>query len=255
MNLTLHFALLILTVTFAGLCHADLNSKTASAERAKALIDDMEALYRGDISKALITMQVVTPQYQRSMEMESLNQGRDNAFIRILSPKKDRGIATLKLDQEMWNYFPKINKVIKVPPSMMMGSWMGSDFTNDDLVKQTTLTEEYDLALVETVDHYTITLTPQTHTVTVWGKIDYVIDKTQLVPISQQFYDDNDVMVRQLNFTELRDYSGRLLPSRLEMIPLNKPGHKTLIIYESLDFEPVDVSDSDFTLRNLQSRF
>ena len=109
MNLTLHFALLILTVTFAGLCHADLNSKTASAERAKALIDDMEALYRGDISKALITMQVVTPQYQRSMEMESLNQGRDNAFIRILSPKKDRGIATLKLDQEMWNYFPKIN--------------------------------------------------------------------------------------------------------------------------------------------------
>ena len=169
MNLTLHSTLLFLAATFAGLCHADLNSNTAGAERAKALIDDMEALYRGDISKALITMQVVTPQYQRSMEMESMNQGRDNAFIRILSPKKDRGIATLKLDQEMWNYFPKINKVIKVPPSMMMGSWMGSDFTNDDLVKQTTLTEEYDLALVETVDHYTITLTPQGQTVTVWG--------------------------------------------------------------------------------------
>jgi outer membrane lipoprotein-sorting protein len=252
MNLTLHSTLLFLAATFAGLCHADLNSNTAGAERAKALIDDMEALYRGDISKALITMQVVTPQYQRSMEMESMNQGRDNAFIRILSPKKDRGIATLKLDQEMWNYFPKINKVIKVPPSMMMGSWMGSDFTNDDLVKQTTLTEEYDLALVETVDHYTITLTPQGQTVTVW---DYVIDKTHLVPISQQFYDDNNVMVRQLKFTDLRDYSGRLLPSRLEMIPLNKPGHKTLVIYESLDFEPVDVSDSDFTLRNLQSRF
>ncbi|NQV66375.1 MAG: outer membrane lipoprotein-sorting protein [SAR86 cluster bacterium] len=255
MNLTLRSKLLFLAATFAGLCHADLNSNTAGAERAKALIDDMEALYRGDISEALITMQGVTPQYQRSMEMESMNQGRDNAFIRILSPKKDRGIATLKLDQEMWNYFPKINKVIKVPPSMMMGSWMGSDFTNDDLVKQTTLTEEYDLALVETVDHYTITLTPQGQTVTVWGKIDYVIDKTHLVPISQQFYDDNNVMVRQLKFTDLRDYSGRLLPSRLEMIPLNKPGHKTLVIYESLDFEPVDVSDSDFTLRNLQSRF
>ena len=255
MNLTLRSKLLFLAASFAGLCHADLNSNTAGAERAKAMIDDMEALYRGDISKALITMQVVTPQYQRSMEMESMNQGRDNAFIRILSPKKDRGIATLKLDQEMWNYFPKINKVIKVPPSMMMGSWMGSDFTNDDLVKQTTLTEEYDLALVETLDHYTITLTPQGQTVTVWGKIDYVIDKTHLVPISQQFYDDNNVMVRQLKFTDLRDYSGRLLPSRLEMIPLNKPGHKTLVIYESLDFEPVDVSDSDFTLRNLQSRF
>ena len=90
MNLTLHFALLILTVTFAGLCHADLNSKTTSAERAKALIDDMEALYRGDISKALITMQVVTPQYQRSMEMESLNQGRQCIYPHLVAKERSR---------------------------------------------------------------------------------------------------------------------------------------------------------------------
>ena len=176
-------------------------------------------------------------------------------MIYITAPAKEVGQVFLKVDKEMWNYVPTISRMIKIPPSMMMQSWMGSDFTNDDLVKQTTLTEEYDLALVETVDHYTITLTPQSQTVTVWGKIDYVIDKTNLVPVSQRFYDDNNVMVRHLEFSELRDYSGRLLPSRLEMIPLNKPGHKTLVIYESLNFEPIDVNDSDFTLRNLQSRF
>ena len=108
----------------------------------KQLIDDMESLYRGNSSKADITMIVETPQYQRTMQMTSTAIGEEQSFIRILTPKKDRGISTLKLDQEMWNYFPKINKVIKVPPSMMMGSWMGSDFTNDDLVKQTTLTDE-----------------------------------------------------------------------------------------------------------------
>lgn len=138
---------------------------------------------------------------------------------------------------------------------MMMGSWMGSDFTNDDLVKQTSLIDEYALALAETEDTYLVTLTPKTRTVTVWGKIEYSIDKANLVPIYQKFYDDKNVMVRLLEFTDLRNFSGRLLPSSLAMTPMNKPGHKTLVIYEVLEFDPEDVSDATFTLRNLQSRF
>jgi outer membrane lipoprotein-sorting protein len=253
MNLTVRSIILLLCVTF--FCPSQADSKSSSAERAKSLIDEMEALYRGDVSKAAITMQILTPQYERTLELESLSQGRQNAFIRILSPKKDRGITTLKIGEEMWNYFPKINKVIKVPPSMMMGSWMGSDFTNDDLVKQTSLIDEYALALAETEDTYLVTLTPKTRTVTVWGKIEYSIDKANLVPIYQKFYDDKNVMVRLLEFTDLRNFSGRLLPSSLAMTPMNKPGHKTLVIYEVLEFDPEDVSDATFTLRNLQSRF
>ena len=117
--------------------------------------------------------------------MTSAAMGNEQSFIRILTPKKDRGISTLKLDSEMWNYFPKINKVIKVPPSMMMGSWMGSDFTNDDLVKETTLTDEYDLSLTTTQNQYTITLEPREKTVTVWGKIEYVVDSLSLIHISE----------------------------------------------------------------------
>ena len=126
------------------------------ANRAIEIIDSMEVLYQGQSSSAIMTMIVETPQYRRTMEMQISSFGTEKSFIRILSPRKDRGIATLKLDMEMWNYLPKINKVIKVPPSMMMGSWMGSDFTNDDLVKQTTLTEEYTLTLEETDELYTI---------------------------------------------------------------------------------------------------
>ncbi len=231
-------------------------SLTVGAEPdAKQIIDDMERLYRGERSKAEITMIVETPQYQRTMKMASSAIGEEQSFIRILSPRKDRGISTLKLDQEMWNYFPKINKVIKVPPSMMMGSWMGSDFTNDDLVKQTTLTDEYDLSLMETDTEYTITLKPKELTVTVWGKIEYVVDRELLVPKAQKFYDDHDVLIRTLAFSKPKRFGEYQLPSRLEMLPHNKPGHKTVIIYEDLVFGAQDVSDDQFTLRHLRSRF
>jgi len=228
----------------------------AVADRdAKSLIDEMEALYRGESSKATMTMKVETPQYSRTMQMESSSVGQQDAFIRILSPKKDRGISTLKLDQEMWNFFPKINKVIKVPPSMMMGSWMGSDFTNDDLVKQTTLTQEYDLQLTETLTEYNITLLPREQTVTVWGRIDYIVNKEHLVPVNQNFYDDEGIMIRKMVFSELKDFGGRIMPSVMEMIPLNKEGHRTVIIYDNLEFDPPDVDESIFTLRHLKSRF
>jgi outer membrane lipoprotein-sorting protein len=245
--------LLLLSLMFA--LPGAVIAETDTATRAKILIDEMEALYRGDASKAKITMRVETPYYQRSMKMESSNLGTEKAFIRILSPKKERGISTLKIDQEMWNYLPKINKVIKVPPSLMMGSWMGSDFTNDDLVKQTTLTQKYELSMTETEDTFVVTLTPREQTVTVWGKIEYTVNKVHQIPVSQNFYDDNDKLIRSLLFKEPKLYQGRLLPSVLEMIPLNKEGHKTVIIYEELDFSPTDVDENIFSLRNLRKRF
>ena len=229
--------------------------QVSGAERAIEIIDEMEALYQGASSSATMTMIVETPQFERTMEMEACSIGTEKSFIRILSPRKDRGIATLKLDMEMWNFLPKINRVIKVPPSMMMGSWMGSDFTNDDLVKQTTLTDEYSLTLEETDEQYAIILVPKEETVTVWGKIDYIVNKEYMVPVAQNFYDDNGEIIRKLEFSELRDFSGRMIPSRLEMIPMNKEGNKTIIIYDELKFDPPEVDESIFTLRNLRSRF
>tara|TARA_Y100000031_G_scaffold156934_1_gene214324 strand:- start:6452 stop:7213 length:762 start_codon:yes stop_codon:yes gene_type:complete len=226
-----------------------------SSEKARALIREMERLYRADSSFAQLTMRVETPHYQRTMTMESTSLGTKNAFIRILSPKKDRGIATLKLDKEMWNYFPKINKVIKVPPSMMMGSWMGSDFTNDDLVKQTTLADEYILKLQETDDLYTIILLPREQTVTVWGKIEYTIDKENMVPVQQVFFEDDGTKVRIMSYKEPKQFGDSLLPSIMEIVPLNKEGHRTEVIYDTLKLNVEEIGEDQFTLRNLKKRF
>ena len=215
----------------------------------------MEALYQGQSSQATITMDVVTPQFQRTLKMQSSSMGTQHSFIRILSPRKERGIATLKISEEMWNYFPRINKVVKVPPSMMMGAWMGSDFTNDDLVKQTTLTDEYNLTMETTQTQYIISLVPKQQTVTVWGKIDYVVQREHMTPASQSFYDEDGTLIRKMEFSQLKDFSGRLIPSILTMTPINKPGHQTIITYNQLEFQPHRIDDSVFTLRHLKSRF
>jgi hypothetical protein len=234
---------------------AVLNKEPDNEARARQVIKEMEQLYRGDSSSSIITMKVKTPQYERLLKMEGQSLGQEFAFFRFLSPKKDRGIATLKRDQEMWNYFPKINKVIKVPPSMMMGSWMGSDFTNDDLVKETTLIDAYNLSLTETEDQYQVTLTPKEQTVTVWGKIEYIVSKSPLLPMAEIFFDDEGEMIRRLEFKQPKEFDGKLMPSVMEMVPLRKEGYRTSIIYDELVFNPPGVNQQTFSLRNLKSRF
>ncbi len=241
--------LLCLTVT------AQLPVMAREEVRARAVIDRMEQLYRGDSSDATITMEVHTPQYRRMLKMSAQSLGKELAFFRILSPKKDRGVTTLKRDEEMWNYFPKINKVIKVPPSMMMGAWMGSDFTNDDLVKETQLIDAYHLSMTEDESKYYVTLTPKEQTVTVWGKIDYVISREPMLPLTQSYFDEDGEKIRELTFMEPKEYDGKLMPSILEMTPLNKEGHRTRIIYDAIDFNVPDITEQTFSMRNLKARF
>lgn len=219
------------------------------------ILDQMEQLYRGTSSDAMITMVIETPRYKRTMQMSGQSLGKEFGFFRILSPKKDRGIATLKRDEEMWNYFPKINKVIKVPPSMMMGSWMGSDFTNDDLVKETQLIDAYNVQMTETEAQYQFVLTPKEQTVTVWGSIEYNVSKSPLLPLSQIFYDDLGEKIRVMTFSAPKDIGGRLMPSMLEIEPLNKPGHRTRVIYDDIVFDPPGITEQTFSMRNLKSRF
>lgn len=235
------------------------DASTTSAEEkqlnASQIIDYMEDLYRGKSSLATIIMSVKTPHYERELSMEAQSLGRERSLIRILSPKKDRGITTMKRDKEMWNFFPKINKVIKVPPSMMMGSWMGSDFTNDDLVKESSLTEDYQLDLRQTETHYIVILIPKELTVTVWGKIEYKINKKLMIPEEQSFFDEKMKKIRVLTFTEPADFNGRVVPSVLEMTPLNKDGYMTRITYTDIKFDMDAITDNTFSLRNLKRRF
>lgn len=223
----------------------------------KTIIDRMDKLYRSDASYADVDMTVVSEHWERTLVMDIWTEGMEKTFIYIKGPKKDEGIATLRIETEMWNYFPRINKVMKVPPSMMMGSWMGSDFTNDDLVKESSLLEDYNHRLIhpenEDPDNYYVELTPKEDTPTVWGKIEITIRKADSIPVSQAYYDEKGQKMRVMTFSSVRQFGSRSIPAVLEMVPLNKEGQKTVIRYRDITFDTQGDKDV-FTLRNLQKR-
>lgn len=233
---------------------ADENGEAAELER---IIEKMDDLYRSRSSYSEIEMVIVTPNWQRTLAMKAWTHGTDRTFIRITSPRKEKGVATLRIENEMWNYLPKVNKVIKVPPSMMMSSWMGSDFTNDDLVKEFLLHRDYTCRFVTpeeaAAENVYIECVPRENLPVVWGKIIAAVRREDDLPVWQKFYDESDELMRVLNFEEVKDLGGRTVPTVMEMIPLSKEGHKTIVRYLSAEFD-ADIEEDVFTLRNLRSQ-
>ncbi|EAR07327.1 outer membrane lipoprotein-sorting protein [Reinekea blandensis] len=241
-------------VLFAGVLSAALVAGAALAEsdpEAVELLEKVDNLYQQDNSYAVMTMDIQTPDFERSMTLESWSIGLDYSLVRVLEPKKEEGVATLKREDDMWNYLPKIRKVLKVPPSMMMGSWMGSDFTNDDLMREGSWVEEFDVTLSETEDLYTLDLNAKPETVTVWGQMQIDIDTESLLPVSQRYFDEDGTLMREMLFKEVKTFDGVTLPSVMELNPLNKPGHQTRVTYQEMSFD-VDIDEDFFTLQNLR---
>lgn len=224
----------------------------------KTILDNVDRLYRADHSFGKIEMRIETPNWKRTLEIDVWAKGLDKTFIRILAPQKDKGVATLRILNEMWNFFPKIDKTMKVPPSMMMGSWMGSDFTNDDLVKESTFLKDYDAKFSDSDEskkdsaHYYIELKPKAMTATVWDKIILIVNKANSTPLRQEYYDDKGEKVREIVFKEIRKFGNKNIPAIMELTPFNKKGHKTTIEYKELKFDSVD--ESIFSQTNLQKR-
>lgn len=226
-----------------------------SSPEVLALLEKVDRLYRSSRSRARIEMEVVTPDWRRTLAMDFWTEGLDRTFIRVLSPARDAGSATLRKGSEMWNYFPKINKVMKVPPSMMMGSWMGSDFTNDDLVKESTLMDDYygEFFSPEKPDpalHY-IRLRPRAEAVSLWGAIELVIRRSDLLPLREDYFDEKGRRQRSMEFSDIAPLGGRTMPRVMRMVPLSKAGHSTTIRYLEAEFDAALPADT-FSLRNLQ---
>lgn len=221
----------------------------------KKIIISLDELYRSNTAYTEMEMMIETPHWKRTLTMKSWSEGLNKTFIVIESPRREKGISTLRKDNEMWNFFPKINKVMKVPPSMMMGSWMGSDFTNDDLVKESTRMDDYHGQLIrgEDEDHYYVEFIPLEDTVSLWGKIVSEIHKASLLPISEIFYDEKDRKVRELYFKEIKNLGGKTIPTVMELIPTTKEAHKTIVRYRAAQFD-VPLDKNIFTLRNLKKK-
>lgn len=227
----------------------------AAEPTVEEIVKKSDELYRSTTSYAEMAMQIETPDWKRTMRLKAWTEGMKKTFITILEPKKDAGIGTLRMDTEMWNYFPKINKVMKIPPSMMMGSWMGSDFTNDDLVKESTLMDDYTYKLIAGPDatKYYIELKPKETTASVWGRIVVVANKSDLLPVAQEFYDEKGIKVRLMTFSDVKVLGGKKIPAVMELRSLTKSGNKTTIIYKDVQFD-VKLDPDTFTLRNLQKQ-
>ncbi len=230
----------------------------AQAMDVDTLIRHIDNLWRGETSQALMTMTVKTQRYQRSMSLEAWSRGKDDSLVVIREPIKDRGIATLKVKENIWNYLPKINRVTRVPSSMMSGSWMGSHFTNDDLVKESTFEDDYDSSITfeGTRDGkaiYELTSLPKPDAAVVWGKVVIEIEQQTLAPLRWVYYDEEDTLIRTLSFDQVEKIGARIVPMRLSLQPEDKPGESTVITYQTIEFG-VDIKSSFFSLQNLKQR-
>lgn len=237
--------------------HAAAGETQATAPEVRQLLDRVDRLYRSGRSHAEIEMEVVTPDWRRTLSMDFWTEGLDNTFIYINAPARDSGVATLRKGREMWNYFPKIDKVMKVPPSMMMGSWMGSDFTNDDLVKESTLMEDYygQFFTPEKPDpalHY-IRLRPRRGTISLWAAIELAVRKSDLLPLREDYYDEKGRLARTMEFSDVRELGGRNIPCVMRLYAPASPGRSTTIRYKKARFD-AELPRDTFTLRNLQRK-
>ncbi len=226
------------------------------AESARDIVQKADQLMRANSSISEMTMTVIKPDWSRTVEMKAWALEPDYSLILITKPAKEKGMVTLKRFSEVWNFIPTIQKVIKIPPSMMLQSWMGSDFTNDDLVKESSLVSDYEHQLLgeETLkgyDCYQIKLTPKQDAGVVWGKIEIWISKKGYLELKTNFYDEDGILVKSLIGSDIRELGGRTIPTRLEMIPEDKPNQKTVIQYEQIEFNP-KIDPAFFSERNMK---
>jgi len=212
------------------------------AATAKEILEKVDDLWRGESSFAEMTMDVRTEHYERSMKLKAWSLGKEQSLFVITYPPKDRGVATLKTGKDIWNYLPRVNRVIRVPTSMMMANWMGSHFTNDDLVKESRLSEDYESEITfegvregEESAVYEITLTPRPDAPVVWGRIEFTVLQNELLPLEGLYYDEDNVLIRTMTFSDIREMAGRRVPAVMTLIPEDKPGERTVITYDSLD--------------------
>ncbi len=220
------------------------------------IVKRSDDLMRGNTSFGHYKMTVQTPAWSRTLELEAYNSGRDKTFIRIFFPAKEAGITTLRVKNNMWNYLPKVERTIKIPPSMMLQPWMGSEFTNDDLVKESSVVYDYDHilmgeeALVNDIV-YKVQLIPKPEAPVTWGKLLYWIRKDDFVPLRQEYYAEDGRLIKVLEYSEVKQMSDRKIPTVWKMSSQTKPGNVTTIVVSDVIYDnPLD--ERIFTLEKLK---
>ncbi|MFH1469232.1 MAG: outer membrane lipoprotein-sorting protein [Pseudomonadota bacterium] len=239
----------------AGTTFAQAPVETPSQARARELLDKTDDMHRGESSHSTVTMHVKTARWDRTLTIEGWAQGEDMSLMKILAPAKEAGMATLKVEDNIWNYLPKVDRTMKVPAGMMSGSWMGSHFTNDDLVKESRMADDYtfDLTAEPAADgtgEYVVECVPKPDAPVVWGKL-VVKLRADEQPTEITYWDEKGALVRTMSFSDYREVGGHLIAGKMTLVPADEPDEFTEVIYEEIEFG-VAIPASTFTLQALK---
>ncbi len=243
----------LLGLALFGVLLQPVRAETGDHE-ARELIRKVQDLLRSHTSIATYSMRIVTPEWERTVRLKAWDD-RDHRrfFIRILEPARDRDTTWLKDGGKLWMYLPRLERDIRIPPSMMLSSWMGSDFTNDDLVKMESVVDDYRHRILSKDEHgWVVESIPKPDAPVVWGRLVHRIGRDGL-PVSEDYYDEDGNLVRRLSFDRVRTMDGRRIPTRWVMQPVNKPGHRTVMLLEQVDFD-AEIPAHVFTRANLRRR-
>ena len=220
-----------------------------------AISSHLDGLYRSTGTIARIELTVVTPRQSRTLRLQSWSRGEDRALIVIEAPAREAGTATLRRDNSLWNYLPRISRTMRVPPSMMLSSWMGSDLTNDDLTQSSSYRRDFDGAVTGPSDDgqgWLVRYDARAGTVGLWRRIEFVVG-ADLLPRMARHYDRSMRLARIMRFEDVRELDGRRVPTRFVLEPQDRQGHRTEMRYLSIDFD-ADVPESTFSLTELERR-
>ncbi len=230
-------------------------SATAQPPDLDRLLNGVDDLTRGDSSRGSMRMTVKTKRWTREIAMKVASQGQEKTLVEITSPARERGTATLKVGQDIWNYLPKVDRTIRVPASMMSAGWMGSHITNDDLVRAVRFADDYDCTydLQPQVNdgNYRIACVPHEDAPVVWGKVELEIAASDELIRATRFFGEDGALRRTMTYSDIRDFGGRRLPRQTRVEPADGSGEYTEIVYEELEFD-VDLPPRTFTLQALK---
>ncbi len=236
-------------------CLALIAGQDAMAQNPAEIVERMDSQMRGESSYAEMTMTIERPRYTREVRFRSWSLGRDYSMILITAPSRDEGTAFLKRDNEIWNYIPNVDRTIRMPPSMMSQSWMGSDFTNDDLVRETSIVDDYSHEILREEEYngrdaWVIEMIPDPDAPVVWGKVHVWVCKKDYIQLRTENFDQSGNLAQTLELDRIKELGGRTLPSRMIMTPSDKD-QRTILEYHKLEF---DISEDErfFTQRNMQ---
>lgn len=222
---------------------------------ARELLDAADDLYRGRSSVGTMQMNIVTDRYKRSLTLREWSEGEEKSLVRIVEPAKEEGVTTLRVEDDLWNYLPKVDRTIKVPASMMSSSWMGSHLTNNDLVRESRFADDYTYRITERPKDnpegvYVIEATPKPDAPVVWGRVVARV-RPDKIPVDVRFYGEKGELARTIEYSDVREMGGRRIPTRMRVTPADEPGEYTELVVRDIQFD-VPIPDRVFSLQGLR---